>query len=134
MWWEEKTKVEQQVFEPQQWLLGKDKTITHLKAKHPHQTLDVTWLEDEKSTLQKKRQHYVQLEQKITHTETREEQERREKMKWKQQKESLEMLYKKIEEKDQFVKDKEHLLKEYKEMLAQTAKLKSRTANKEKRG
>ena len=55
-------------------------------------------------------------------------------MKWKQQKESLEMLYKKTEENDQFVKDKEHLLKEYKEMLAQTAKLKSQTANKEKRG
>ena len=118
---QEKSRSEQQIIELQQRMMGKGTTISHLRAKHPHQALDVTKLEDKKHELTKRlntiRQHHIKLEQQNTHLTRSIEQRPEEITKWKTQKESLKTLYQKtLKEHDDLKKDKQHILNEYKEL------------------
>ena len=100
--------------------MGKDKTICHLKTKHPHQATTITMLEEQIHRLQgqllKKTDQQTKTDLPVGYLE-RNCDKATEKEKFEQQLSSIQTLYQlTIHEKNGFVKEKEDLLKEYREL------------------
>ena len=114
----EKESIEQELINAKQRLMGKDKTIAHLKARHPHESTTVAQLEQRINELNLQIKGYkdqrTKMDQTLGHL-TRQRDENKEMVKRKnEQIKPLEELTEQITlERNDLLKNKHDILKEY---------------------